>query len=102
VERFGRLKPGRLEFVRDDFARSNRDISREEFCARRGRILSEQFPDECLESLTVAPDLEYSLSRNHARGMLRSGSSHWAVLAVPFGETGQGRWFAAASSRGFA
>lgn len=41
VERFGRLKPGRLEFVRVDFARSPRDVSREEFCARLGRILSE-------------------------------------------------------------
>jgi hypothetical protein len=87
VERFGRLKPGRLEFVRVDFARSDRDISREEFCARLGRILSEQFPDECVESLTIGADLEHSLSRNYARVILRSGSSRWAVLAVPFGET---------------
>jgi hypothetical protein len=62
VERFARLKPGRLEFVRVDFARSSRDVSREEFCARLGRILSEQFPDEYLESLTIGPDLEPSLS----------------------------------------
>jgi len=85
VERFGRLKPGRLEFVRVDFARSSRDISREEFCARLGRILSEQFPDESLESLTIGADLEHSLSRSYARGVLRSGSTQWAVLAVPFG-----------------
>jgi hypothetical protein len=89
VERFGRLKPGRLEFVRVDFIRSDRDISREEFCAHLCRILAEQFPDESLESLTIAPDLEHSLSRSYARGILRNGSSHWAVLAVPFGESSE-------------
>jgi hypothetical protein len=89
VERFGRLKPGRLEFVRVDFARSARDISREEFCARLSRILAEQFPDESVESLTIASDLEHSLSRSYARGLLRNGSSNWAVLAVPHGETAE-------------
>ena len=86
VERFGRLKPGRLEFVRVDFARSPRDVSREEFCARLGRILSEQFPDESVESLTIGSDLEHSLSRSYARGLLKAGASHWAVLAVPHGD----------------
>src|SRR3984893_2543246 len=62
VERFGRLKPGRLEFVRLQFTRSARDISRDESCARLTRILSEQFPDERVESLTISSDLEYSLS----------------------------------------
>ena len=82
VERFGRAKPDRLEFVRMDFERCARDISREESCARLSRILSEQFPDESLESLTISPDLEHSLSGNYARGLLRSGSAHWAVLGV--------------------
>jgi len=89
VERFGRLKPGRLEFVRLQFTRSTRDISREEFCARLTRILSEHFPDERVESLTISSDLEYSLSRSYARGLLRNGSSHWAVLAVSDGETAE-------------
>ncbi len=31
------------------------------------------------------PDLEHSLSRSYARGILRSGSTRWAVLAVPLG-----------------
>jgi hypothetical protein len=86
VERFGRLKPGRLEFVRMDFTRSPKDLSREEFCAQLGRILSEQFPDESVESLTIGSDLEHSLSRSYARGLLKAGSSHWAVLAAPHGE----------------
>jgi hypothetical protein len=87
VERFGRSKPDRLEFVRADFERSARDLGREEFCQRFGRILSEQFPDETLESLTIAPDLEHSLSGNYARGVLRSGSARWAVLGMPDGES---------------
>jgi hypothetical protein len=77
VERFGRLKPGRLEFARVDFTRSPKDVSREEFCARLSRILSEQFPDESVESLMIGSDLEHSLSRSYARGLLKTGSSHW-------------------------
>jgi hypothetical protein len=87
IERFGRMKPGRLEFVRVEYTRSVRDVSREEFCGRLTRILSEQFPDECVESLTIASDLEHSLSGNFARGLLRRGSAQWAVLAVPLGQT---------------
>lgn len=89
VERFGRMKPGRLEFLRVDFTRSARDLSREEFCARLGRILAEQFPDESVESLTISSDLEHSLSRSYARGLLRNGSTHSAVLAVPDGESAE-------------
>jgi hypothetical protein len=87
VERFGRGKPDRLEFVRLDFERPARELSREEFCERLRRILSEQFPDETVASLTTSPDLEHSLSGNYARGILRRGSSEWAVLAVPDGES---------------
>ena len=87
VERFGRGKPDRLEFVRLDFERPARVLSREEFCERLRRILSEQFPDETVTSLTTSPDLEHSLSGNYARGTLRRGSSEWGVLAVPDGES---------------
>jgi hypothetical protein len=74
VERFGRSKPGRLEFVRTSFERSARRLSREEFCSHLSHILAEQFPDESLESLVISPDLEHSLSGNYARGLLRRGS----------------------------
>jgi len=87
VERFGRAKPDRLEFIRLEFERAQRDLSREAFCDSLGRLLAEQFPDETLESLTVSPDLEHSISGNYARGLLRRGSSHFAVLAVPDGES---------------
>ena len=83
VERFGRSKPGRLEFVRTSFERSSRELSREEFCSYLSRILAEQFPDESLESLSVSPDLEHSLSGNYARGLLRRGSAYTALLGVP-------------------
>ncbi len=87
VERFGRSKPDRLEFIRLEYERAQRDLSREAFCDSLRRILAEQFPDESLESLSVSPDLEHSISGNYARGLLRRGSSHFAVLAVPDGES---------------
>lgn len=86
VERFGRVKPDRLEFIRTDFEPSARSLSREEFCERFARILHQQFPDDTLESLTISQDLEHSLSGSYARGILRRGSTHWAVLGVPDGE----------------
>jgi len=87
VERFGRTRPDRLEFVRTNFDRSVRELSREEFCRRFERILLERFPDDTLQSLTVSSDLEHSLSGNYARGMVRSGSAYWAVLGVPDSES---------------
>jgi len=86
VERFGRSKPGRLEFIRTDFERAPRDVSRAEFCETLKRILASQFPDELLESVTISPDLEHSLSGNYARGVLRRGSALVAFLAVPGSE----------------
>jgi hypothetical protein len=87
VERFGRSKPDRLEFIRLEFERAQRDLSREAFCASLGHLLAEQFPDESVESLTASPDLEHSISGNYVRGLLRRGASHFAVLAVPEGES---------------
>ena len=82
VERFGRSKPDRLEFIRKEFARGPRELSRQEFCDQLAQIIAQQFPDETLESLTISPDLEHSLSGNYARGILRRGFTRWAVLAV--------------------
>jgi hypothetical protein len=87
VERFGRGKPERLEFIRVEPDPSEHELRRRAFCAGLGRLLAEQFPDETLESLTTAGDLEHSLSGNYARGLLRRGSSHWAFLAVSSGES---------------
>jgi hypothetical protein len=89
VERFGRAKPDRLEFIRRDFERSASELSRGEYRDRLARLLVEQFPEETLESLTVSPDLEHSLSGNYARGLLRRGSAWVALLAVPDGESAE-------------
>jgi hypothetical protein len=86
VERFGRAKPDRLEFIRREFERGSRELSREEFRDRLTHLLAEQFPDETLESFVTSPDLEHSFSGNYARGVLRRGSTHVAVLAAPGGD----------------
>ena len=87
VERFGRLKPDRLEFVRRDFERQTREVSRQQFCERMKEILAQQFPDEVLESLVIGEDLEHSLPGNYARGILRRGSTYRGVLAVSENES---------------
>jgi len=83
VERFGRARPDRLEFVRVAVERSGREQSREEFCRWIEALCGTQFPDETAESFSIHPDLEHSLSGNYARGVLKSGKSSWAVIAEP-------------------
>jgi len=87
VERFGRSSPGRMEIIRLSFQRNPKQISREDFRELLRRILAEKFPDETVERLSVAPDLEHSLSRVYARGISRKGAIRGAFLAVPEGET---------------
>jgi hypothetical protein len=87
VERFGRSRPDRLEFVRIDFERSARELSREEFCEHLKVLLATQFPDETVESATISADLEHSLSGNYVRGLSKRGSRYEAFLAVPDGES---------------
>ena len=84
VERFGCVKPERMEIVRVEFVRSAKQFSREEFCEQLRGILAEQFPDETLDRVTVAADLEHSLSRVYVRGVSRRHSC--TFLAVPQGE----------------
>jgi hypothetical protein len=86
VQRFGRAKPGRLEFLRTDSRRPAGRIAREQFRARLRRILAERFPDAIVESLTAAPDLKHSFSGLYVRGRMREGARTWAVLAVSPGE----------------
>jgi hypothetical protein len=87
VERFGRSRPDRLEFVRIEFERSARELSREKFCERLKGLLASQFPDETVESATVSADLEHSLSGNYVRGLSKRGSRYEAFLAVLDGES---------------
>ncbi len=86
VERFGRSRPDRLEFVRIAAERTARDQSHEEFCHWISTLCVTQFPDETLEAFSIHPDLEHSLSGNYARGVLKNGRTSWAVLAAPENE----------------
>lgn len=81
VERFGRSRPDRLEFVRVPVERSPRDQSREEFCQWISALCATQFPDESADAFSIRQDLEHSLSGNYARGVLKAGKTSWAVLA---------------------
>jgi hypothetical protein len=87
VERFGRSRPDRLEFVRVAAERSAQNQSREEFCKWMERLCATQFPDETVDSFSIHADLEHSLSGTYARGILKAGRSNWAVLAVPEDES---------------
>jgi hypothetical protein len=82
VQRFGRAKPGRLEFLRTDSPRPAGRITREQFRARFARILAEKFPDAVVDSLTAAPDLENSFSGSYFRGIMNQGSHAWPLLAA--------------------
>lgn len=82
VQRFGRARPSRIEFLRTDSARSAGRVTREQFRARIQRILSERFPDAHIEPLTAAPDLQRSFSSWYARGRMREGGRMYAVLAM--------------------
>ena len=85
VQRFGKSKPGRLEFLSAAGRPAGR-VSREKFRARFRRLFAEQFPDERIETLTSAPDLEHSFSGSYTRGVTRRGQRAWAVLGVSSAE----------------
>jgi hypothetical protein len=87
VQRFGRAKPGRLEVLRADARRTTGRITREQFRARFGRMLAEQFPDAIIDSLAASPDLEHSFSGVHVRGSMHEGTCAWAVLAISSSES---------------
>jgi hypothetical protein len=86
VQRCGRSKPGRLEFVARQGLRPEARISRQQFRARFGRMLAEQFPDAQIDSLTAAANLEHSFSGLYTRGMMKEGAADWAITGVSTGE----------------
>ncbi len=87
MQRFGRSKPGLLEFARKEAARPVARVTREEFRSRLRRILSESFPDARIDSLTASPDLEHSFSGLYVRGQMHEAGKTWALLAIPPGES---------------
>jgi hypothetical protein len=83
VECFGRSKPDRLEFLRVEFDCSERELSREACAQSISRLCQHEFPDQSLEAITAAADLEHTLSGNYVRCVLRRGRNAWAMFAVP-------------------
>ena len=83
VQRFGKHRPGRLEFLRADNRRPLSRISREQFRSRFERLLAECFPDATVGPLTAAPDLKRSFSARYARGVMNEPAGDWALLATP-------------------
>jgi len=82
VHRFGRVKPGRLEFLRKNSRRLPGRIPREQFRARFQCLLGQWFPDAAVDSLTAAPDMQHSFSALYVRGQMHEGSRAWALMAV--------------------
>jgi hypothetical protein len=82
VQRFGRTRPGRLEFIRAESRRPAGRIGREQFRARLQRLLGEWFPDATVESLTTAVDMEHSFAGIHVRGRMHEGARAWALAAI--------------------
>ena len=89
VQRFGRTKPGRLEFLRTDSPRATARVSREQFRARFERFLTERFPDAVVDSLSAAPDLEHSFSGLYVRGRIRGNAHFWVARLARRGWVGQ-------------
>ena len=82
VQRFGKAKPARLDFLQNATPRAAARISREQFKSRFGRMLAEQFPDARVESLTTAANLKRSFSPLYTRGTMSEGKASWAVMGV--------------------
>ncbi len=82
VQRFGRSKPDRLEFSSGDWERPATRQAREKFRNRFRQLLSEQFPDEQIDSLSTSPDLEHSFSGCYTRGLMHRGARACAILGV--------------------
>ncbi|MGC1783514.1 MAG: hypothetical protein WA708_13410 [Acidobacteriaceae bacterium] len=61
---------------------SQRENTRTRFIPLLERVLLRFFPDEKIEGLRTAMDLERSFGPAYARGLLVRGSSAWAIIAV--------------------
>jgi len=86
VNRFGRARAGRLEFIRNDRQPEVGQLRREQFRPRLVEMLAQHFPDETVSSLTSAPDLEHSLSGSYIRGISAASDRAVAIMAAAPGE----------------
>jgi hypothetical protein len=83
VLRMGQSKPQTLELQpQQRRLPSQRENTRTRFIPLLGRVLPRFFPDEKVEGLRTAMDLERSFGPAYARGLLVRGSSAWAAIAI--------------------
>jgi hypothetical protein len=84
VLRFGHSKPGKLEICRgrDPRTPTQKRTTRSTYQRRLGTVLERHFAGFTVEQLTGNMDLERSFSPVYTRGLLRQGSSGFAVLGV--------------------
>ena len=82
VSRFGAEHPGKLEFLLAKSLRPVRRVTREQFRARFGRMLAEQFPDARAKDLTTGEYLQNSFPGTYPRCLLKEENNEWAVMGV--------------------
>jgi hypothetical protein len=84
VLRFGQSKPGKLEICRgrDPRTPTQKKAARSLYQRRLRTVLERHFAGFTVERLTGNMDLERSFSPVYTRGLLRRGSSGFAVLGV--------------------
>jgi hypothetical protein len=76
-----------MEIVRVAFARSRKQLSREDFCEQLRRILAEQFPDETVERVTHrgSSSCAFLAARCH-----REPPDVWTLVAATRSPAGSG------------
>jgi hypothetical protein len=82
VERFGHSRHAQLEFRAVGAVRDARRVAREQFCNRLRQLLTDQFPDEIVDSMATAADLQHSISGSYTRGLMHCGTESHAVLGA--------------------
>lgn len=87
VTRFGRTRSDQLEFVCREHDPERGELRRAQFRSTLADMLSRQFPDEAVPSLTSAADLEHSLSGNYVRGIINTPSRSTAIMAAAGAES---------------
>jgi hypothetical protein len=89
VQRFGQSKSSHLDFVfeRDRRTPSARKSGRAQYQRRLQAAIEREFPGWKLERMSSAMDLERSFGPVHARGLLRRGSTAFAVLGTNSAES---------------
>jgi hypothetical protein len=84
VRRFGQTRPQMLHLLadRDQRTPSTRAAIRSRYLKQLEHMLPRAFGDWKIESLSGSMDLEHSFGPAYARGLLTSGQSAWALIAV--------------------